>query len=563
MAQEPGLFDLDRLDDFPATYPVARLYPDFLSIAMRPEQVLRDRILASLDRGDIRSAGPAAEELVAQYPEYAPGRSAFSEVWLRCGRADRARDEAAAALRLAPESPEIASQYAKCLVFAGDERDARVMAENALALGPEDFLTLDTLGNVFSRLGDQERALAIFRDAHAREPENTTAMFNFATSLRFFGKIDEAEALFERIIERDPDDYQALHSRSVLRRQTEKSNHVGDLQARLAADPPWPAVSHIAYALGKERDDLGRAAEAFSAYRHGAELMRQHVPDDLDASLADIEAAVAALEDNVSPSSNVAGHNSTEPIFVIGLPRTGSTLIERILGAHPEVFAAGELYAFRLEAQRLIGGRTPAEVYRHLADQPDRLDSGALGRAYVEGTRPRTGRTKHFVDKMPRNALWAPLIHRALPNARFILTDRDPMDTGYALFRTLFNRGYHFSYDLEQIGRYMIAHRRLTDALKSTLPDRALLEVRYEELVNKPQAQVHRLVGFCGLDWHDDLLAFHRSDGAVTTASSHQVRRPLYTSSIGKWRAVAGKLEPLRRVLADGGIDPQGPEPVG
>ncbi len=525
-------------------------------MVVRSQQVLRDRVLALLDRGDIRHAGPAAEELVARYPEYAPGRAAFSEVWLHCGRADRAREEAAAARRLAPESPGIASQLAKCLVFAGDEREARAMAETALALGPEDFATLDTLGNVFSRLGDQERALAIFRDAHARAPENTTAMFNLATSLRFFGNNDEAEALFDRIIERDPDDYQALHSRSVLRRQTDSSNHVDDLETRLAAAPPWPAASHIAYALGKERDDLGRATEAFTAYRHGAELMRQHLPDDLGTSLADVDAAIAALEDNLFPSPDATGHDSTEPIFVIGLPRTGSTLIERILGAHSEVFAAGELYTFRFEAQRLIGGRTPAEVYRRLAEDPGRLDPDALGRAYIEGTRPRTGHTALFVDKMPRNALWAPLIHRALPNARFILTERDPMDTGYALFRTLFNRGYHFSYDLEQIGRYLIAHRRLTEALKTALPEHALLPVRYEDLVREPKHHARALVEHCGLDWHEDLLAFHRRAGAVTTASSHQVRQPVYTSSIGKWRAVAEQLEPLRRTLAEGGVDP-------
>lgn len=521
-----------------------------------PEQALRDRVLALLDRGDIRRAGPAAEQLVAAYPDYAPGRAAFSEVWLRCSRPDLARDEAAAAHRLAPHSSSIAAHYARCLLLAGDERQSREMAETALSLGPEDHLTLDTLGNVFSRLGDQERALAIFRDACELAPENTTAMFNLATSLRFFGNNDEAEALFEHILERDPEDYQALHSRSILRRQTESKNHIRDLEARLAADPPWPAASHIAYALGKERDDLGRAGEAFAAYRHGAGLMRRHLPDDLESSLSNVEAAVAALQAGGLPPADATGHGSDEPIFVIGLPRTGSTLIERILGAHPEVFAAGELYTFRFEAQRLIGGRTPAEVYRNLAEAPARVDPAELGRAYIEGTRPRTGRTAHFVDKMPRNVLWAPLIHRALPDARFILTDRDPLDTGYALFRTLFNRGYHFTYDLEQIGRYLIAHRRLTEALRASLPRHALLELRYEDLVRKPQERVRELVEFCRLDWHDDLLAFHRGDGAVTTASSHQVRQPFYTSSIGKWRAVAEQLEPLRRTLAEGGIEP-------
>ena len=528
---------------------------EFSGMALRPEEALRQQVLDHLGRGDIRRAGPAAERLVSQHPGFAPGRAAFSEVWLRCGRADLAKGEAAAAHRIAPESAAIVAQFAKCLVIAGEERDARSMAEKGLSLGPDDHISLDTLGNVFSRLGEQERALETFRKAFEKAPENTTAMYNLATSLRFFGRSDEAEALFERILERDPDDYQALHSRSVLGRQSESDNHITELQGRLADEPPWPAVSHIAYSLGKELDDLGRDREAFDAYLHGAEIMRERVPDDLDASLADVEAAVAALASSSAPAGGQAGYDNAEPIFVIGLPRTGSTLIERVLAAHPDVFAAGELYAFRFQAQRHIGGQNAAEVYRRLAETPERMDPGVLGRAYIQTTRPRTGHTARFVDKMPRNALWAPLIHRALPRARFLLTDRHPMDTGYALFRTLFNRGYHFSYDLKRIGRYLLAHRRLEVGLRAALPARSLLRVRYEDLVRTPQETIDEIVDHCGLEWHEDLLKHHRQDGVVTTASSHQVREPIHTRSIGKWQAVAEQLEPLRRTLAEGGID--------
>ncbi|NBB92282.1 MAG: sulfotransferase family protein, partial [Gammaproteobacteria bacterium] len=223
----------------------------------------------------------------------------------------------------------------------------------------------------------------------------------------------------------------------------------------------------------------------------------------------------------------------------------------------PEVFAAGELHNFQAEARRLLGASSTLQAYDALRTAPDRLDPKALGRAYIESTRPATGRTARFVDKLPRNDLWAPLIHRALPRARLVLTRRNPIDAGYAIYRTLFQSGYHFSYDLEQIGRYLVAQRRLAEALKTALPGDVLLELPYEELVGDPEASVQRLVEHCGLDWRDDLLDFHRRGGAVTTASSHQVRQPFHTESIGRWRAVAEELVPLRRVLEAGGIDPE------
>jgi tetratricopeptide (TPR) repeat protein len=515
-----------------------------------------DRILALIERGDIRRAGPAAEQLVARHPEHAPARGAFSELWLRCGRADLACEQAEEAVRLAPDSAPQLAQLAKCLVFAARYRRALSVAEAALSLEPEDHATVDTLGNVFSRLGEHERALDLFRRALSLAPANTTAMYNLATSLRFFGHNDEAGKLIDRVIETDPGDFHAIHSRSLLRRQSESANHVQELRDRLRAGPPWPAGSHIGYALGKELDDLGRAKEAFAAYREAAESMHRNLPDTLPADLDNIEAAIASLPALKRSSAPSRGHDAPEPIFVFGLPRTGSTLIERVLAAHPDVFAAGELHNFRFEAQRALQAGSAAEALAKFSENPARLDAARLGEAYIASTRPRTGSKARFVDKMPRNDLWAALIHLSLPGAKMILTRRHPMDTGYALFRTLFHTGYHFSYDLERIGHYLVAHRRLSDALIAALPGPELLTIDYEELVRAPEKGTRRLLSHCGLDWREDVLDFHHGEGAVATASSHQVRRPFHTDSIGKWRAVADQLEPLRRVLAEAGIDP-------
>lgn len=504
-----------------------------------------------IERGDIRRAGPLCERIVAEAPDYAAGWIAFSELWLRCARADRARECAERARVLLPDSAACIAQSAKCHLFDDERERARELAEQALNARPDSHGTLDTLGNVFSRLGDHERALAIFRRALELAPDNTTAMYNLATSLRFFGRVDEAERLFDRIIERDPDDYQALHSRSILRTQTEQSNHLPDLERRLAASPSWPAASHIAYALGKERDDLGQPRAAFDAYRHGADLMHRHLHDRSEQELTSVQVVTEALSDGIVERLRPGGHDSEEPVFVIGLPRAGSTLVERILGNHPDIHAAGELHNFQVELGKRLKTRSAAQAYRRLAEQPDALDPAELGRSYVASTRPATGDTPRFIDKLPRNDLWAPLIHRALPKARFILMQRHPMDVCYAMYRTLFNTGYHFSYDLEALGRYYLAWRRLCTQLRSVLPARQLLEVPYEDLVADPEEWARKLVAHCGLDWHPACLDTEQGDGAVVTASAHQVRRPVHTTSVGRWRSVSDRLEPLQRVLDD------------
>lgn len=520
---------------------------------MHPRELL-DRIYTSLDRGDIRHAGPVAEQMVARFPAYAPGWAAFSEVWLRCGRMDEACSAAEKAHRLDCSSAAIAAQQAKCLVFAGDYRQAQEVAETALSLDPADHATLDTLGNVFSRLWDHERALAIFERALELAPDNTTALYNLATSLRFFGRNEEAETLITRVIELDPTDYQALHSRSLLRRQSESSNHVAELRARLESDLPWVARSHLYYALGKELDDLERPSQAFQAYSRGARSMSEHLPDTLPADLENIDAVVEAIDKGTLDRVTGDGYRCDEPIFIVGAPRTGSTLIERILDVHPDVLAAGELQHFQRQALRHLQADSPAAAYRNLAAHAETADVASLGQDYIESTRHRTGQTPKFVDKMPRNDLWAVLIHRALPDARFILTRRDPMDTGYALYRTLFHSGHHFSYDLERIGRYLVAQEELNAALRRALPRNVLLEVEYEDLVQAPEQNVRAIAAHCSLEWREQMLDFHQKGGAVATASSHQVRQPFHTRSIGRWRALESELEPLRIQLERGGI---------
>jgi hypothetical protein len=244
------------------------------------------------------------------------------------------------------------------------------------------------------------------------------------------------------------------------------------------------------------------------------------------------------------------GHDNDEAIFVIGLPRSGTTLVESILAAHSEVQAGGELQAFPracIEAVQALGGAMVPKL--GFVERALEVDPRALGERYIAATRPQTGDRPRFTDKLPLNYLYAGLIRRALPRARIVALVREPMDSCYAMYKALFTGAYPFSYDLDELGRYHAAWQRLMRHWQSVLGD-ALLVVRYEELVTAQEAVTGRILHHCGLPWQDACLEFRGRSAAVATASAAQVRQPVYRTSIGKWRHYERQLQPLARHLA-------------
>jgi hypothetical protein len=238
------------------------------------------------------------------------------------------------------------------------------------------------------------------------------------------------------------------------------------------------------------------------------------------------------------------------------MPRTGTTLVERILGSHSQVFSAGELNNFSLELIPLVRkatrGRRLSRVEFVAASAT--VDFRALGAAYIAATRPLRDTRPRFIDKLPFNYLYAGLIHLALPNAKIVNLQRHPMDTCYSVYKQLFRDAYPFSYDLDELGQYYIAYHQLMQHWNEVMPG-VIHTIRYETLVNDIEGEARRLLAYCALPWEDQCLRFHENRQVSTTASALQVRQPVYTSSIDKWRHYARQLESLRQRLEDAGID--------
>ena len=265
---------------------------------------------------------------------------------------------------------------------------------------------------------------------------------------------------------------------------------------------------------------------------------------------------VQALFDRARIARGADGYSSSEPIFVVGMPRTGTTLVERILSSHSMVLSAGELQNFGISLKRSAGTPSKRVLDEQTLERGVEVDFAALGAEYVASTRPLTGSKPRFVDKMPLNFFYIGFIHFALPEAKIICLRRGPLDTCLSNFRQMFAVGfsyYNYAYDLEDIARYYAMFDRLMSHWADVLPGK-VLQVAYEDLVRDQEAQTRRLLQFCGLDWEPRCLDFQDNAAPVATASAVQVRERLYDTSIGRWRRYADKLRPLIAQLEAEGI---------
>lgn len=433
--------------------------------------------------------------------------------------------------------------------------------ELALSMADKD-LTLDShieiVVTILSGCTEPEAAYPLCKRAIALDPYEASAHRRLALVCRLIGKMDEAEKAANIALRFDPHDYEMIGLRSDLRKATPEKNYTAELEALLAKGcKDWRGATRVAFSLAKEKEDLGEHWQAFEFLKFGASHRRQNtnyrVANDIQTinAMQEVftEEAMAAKKD---------GFDSEEPIFILGMPRTGSTLVERIISCHSAVFAAGELNHFSAammeEVRKLGRPGDRAELVRMSLQ----ADMNAIGRCYLKLTRPFTGHTPHFIDKLPLNFLSLGVIHLALPKASIIHIRRTPMDACFAVYKFLFGEAYAWSYDLDDIAAYYIGYRQLMDHWRTTLPGR-IIDVAYEDVVDDLEREAKSLIVGLGLEWEPACLEFHESTAPTMTGSATQVRQKLYSSSVGRWRDYEAQLQPLAKALEAAGIDPFNP----
>ena len=512
---------------------------------------LLDRGFRALAGGHLAEAGEFCRRALQLQPDLVEGHFLVGLVAIEMQDRKTAFSAFSSVTRLQPDHAAAWAQLAKLFVGDGQLNRADAALDQAAAARPSDPLVQDLIATVYSRMGDHRLARTWYEKACAAAPDNAGYLMNLANNDVYTGDIDAAVERYEFVLRLQPTNAQAHWSLAGARKARDHT-HIDAMRGILERhDPPPRLQAFLYYAIGKELEDLEDWEAAFEAFAAGARARRETVEYD--------EAAEVALFDFLEEKFTRdwldagAGFETDAPIFVLGQPRTGTTLIERIVGSHPQVHSAGELQQFGLGVRRLSGVRAPQRFSVELLQAALAVHAAELGRIYMESTRRVRGDAPRFIDKLPQNYLYLPLILKALPGAKIIHLTREPMDACFASFKQLFADAYLHSYELGEMARHHCRYRRLMDVWRERFGDR-FLDVSYERTVAALEPEARRMIGYLGLDWNDAVLEFHKSRHAVSTASAVQVREPVHSRSVGRWLQYETQLQAMLAVLDEHAI---------
>jgi tetratricopeptide (TPR) repeat protein len=524
------------------------MYDKALSLHPRYAEAYSNRahLLHALGRYD--EAAAAARQAIDIHPQLA-------DAYLNLAEIEISRQRHAGALRWLDALLAFAPNHAGGLAARAKTLKHFDRLEEAFAAASAGVLAAPHAVNVHNALGEVQQAMGRFDDALASYDkasslpglERETARVNQAVLLMETGRGREASALLERILDANPRCAPAWANRAEIKKFAADDPDIARMEALLGPQGVADFKDRMAlhFALGKAYLDHGDSARAFRHLDEANRMKRGTFTFDADATARWMEDIARSFTPALMSDLAGAGSPSDMPIFVLGLPRSGTTLIEQILASHPLVHGAGELRA----VQRLVDGLGD---YPAVAARLAPADLARLGETYLAQIRPLAAGRSHMVDKMPANFLQAGLIHLMLPNARIIHCRRDPVDTCLSCYTKLFSGEQMFAYDLRELGLFHRAYQTLMAHWRAVLPENRFIKVDYEAVVDDLEGEARRLVAFLGLAWDESCLDFHKTDRPVRTASVNQVRQPIYRSSAGRWKAHAAHLEPLLSAL---GID--------
>ena len=513
-----------------------------------------------LSLGQVNEAAQLSSKLLAEASDVAQVHALACEVALARNQITQAIAHIDRAVALDGEQLDLQFKKADIETISRQGLKAQETASAVASRFPDNPKIQLQAARVFSQCGNHAGAEPFLLKAGAKQTKNPQILFDFSTNQFFLGKIDEAEDAISRYLDLNPPvKGQKLLLRSQLRKQTRDQNHVEMLRNCLSQPLTKKEAVYIYFALAKELEDLGEYKQSFSALKSGAAIQRQLVKFDLSEELANMKNVMSAFQP--ANFSGIPDSDSPDsPIFIVGMPRTGTTLVERIVSKGEGIRSAEETYDFTMAFSSVINSYIAANPERNLNPLSAALevDYGEIADKYQGNMRGMFGKADRYMDKTPFNFLYCGLIKKAFPKARILHLVRDPMDTCYAVFKTLFAKAYYFSYDLDELVDYYIAYRQLMAHWHQLMPG-AILDIRYEELVSNPLDISRRIADYAGLTWSSELIEVQNMTGQSSTASSAQVREPIYTSSVNRWRHLEAELEPvMRKLIAANMIDDSG-----
>jgi tetratricopeptide (TPR) repeat protein len=540
-------------------------------------------VLVALDRHD--EAAAHYRRAIEIRPHYGEAHNNLGNVLVHLNRHEEAVDHYRKALALSPSSYETFNNLGGAFLSLKRPEEALAMFQQALIFRPGLPETPHNIGSALAAMDRHSDAVPHYRSALALRPDFAVASCNLGAALLQLNRVDEAIACFDRALASDSRLAAAHdglgHAYVTLGRLAEAQHKfdtalalepkraefyrsIADFKRMRADDPHFLAMEELArdidslpadqqialhFALGKAYADVEQHDRSFRHLLAGNALKRRQIDYDEAAEFARLRRAKAVITAELIARMRGLGDPSEVPVFIVGMPRSGTTLVEQILASHPRVFGADELMDFPRLAAAVCEPPGATVPYPEMLHSMPADGLRRLGASYLAAVTPKAPAADRITDKLPGNFRLVGLIHLALPNARIIHLRRDPVDTCLSCFSKLFTGRQPFAYDLGELGRYYRAYDALMAHWRAVLPAGVMLEVQYEDLVADFAPQARRIVTHCGLEWDERCLSFHQTQRSVRTASATQVRQPLYRSAVGRAQPYAAMLGPLIEAL--------------
>jgi len=536
-------------------------------------------------RGKLDKAARVYEKAIAVSPDHAELRDNYGALLLQQSRLEEAEQQFREAIRLNPKSAKARANLAMALLTTNAVREAAEMGRSAVDLEPGNAAAHNILGNALKAQQRFEAARDAYERATRLNPAYATAHYNLATLLQSRGEVREAESRYRRAIETNPR-YAKAHCglgnllamsgrleeaesgyRDALQIEPalieahrylawiktfeEADADLARIEALIDAGGLEPGeLAQLHYAAGKAREDIGNDPDgAFEHFARGAVLLRRGFGYDIELDETQMAAVAEAFPRLLNAGGSAVDDVVVTPVFIVGMPRSGTTLVEQILAAHSGVHPLGETSALSLAVSALDethGSAYPGWVSAMAEEDARSLRSDYMGRI----GRPGEG-LRMVTDKTPENFRYLGLIARAMPQARIVHVRRSPLDTCVSCFTQYFSSWVPYSYDLEELGRYYRAYHGLMSHWSGVLPASMVLELEYESLTAAPREETRRLLDHCGLEWEEGCLQFQNARRLVETASVAQARKPVSRRSVGRWKRYERHLGPLKEALGD------------
>ena len=518
--------------------------------ALAPQDLLKQGF-ALLNQGRPQEAARLCQQVIAGNPRIPQAHFLVGLVALELRNRATAVQAFGSVTKLQPDHAAAWAHLAKLFIEVGQINSADRAITEAERLGASDPLVLDLLGTVYTRMGDHERAKTQFLQAVANAPEQPQYLLNLANNHVYHGDVAQAEVIYESVLKRIPNHAHAHWSLAAARKATDRQ-HIEAMQNLLLQpnlqDRPR---AFLQYAIGKECEDLQDWDTAIEAFIAGAKARRNTVEFDEAAEQAMFDFLIEHCTEEWLAQGQGSDHAA--PIFVLGQPRTGTTLIERIITSHSDVTSAGELQQFGMSLRRLNNHQDPKRFSVAMFEASMNLDFKQVGDVYMQATKRLHGGTARFVDKLPVNYLLIPFILKAFPKAKIVHLTPDPMDACFASFKQLFADAYLHSYDQAEMARHHSRYVKLMAVYRERFAGR-FFDISYEATARDLEPNARALINYLDLPWQDACLNFHQQAGAVSTASAAQIREPAHTRSIGRWKKYQQQLQPMLQALSNENI---------